>query len=157
MIIKLKTIHYIQKCSMHCTQQIIYTIHKTLYIYLNTPYKYCTYTIITPYIHLTSTILYSVVWGICNIFKKCSPFLKRCCTHQCFKKSILCICNILKKGSFFGKRCCTHLCCSLYDIALNFHCCLYSIFFSTYKFCCVVLCCTVLLKYVIQYYVVCNY
>ena len=55
---------------------MICTVHKTLYICPEAPYLYHTSTVQAPYIHPTSTVLISAVWGICNIFKKCSLFFE---------------------------------------------------------------------------------
>ena len=54
-----------------------------------------TYTANTPYIHSTD----QCSWGICNIFKKCSPFFENDVVCTNVLKICLYISNICKKGS----------------------------------------------------------
>ena len=95
-------------------------------------YKHCTSTIYTPYIHPTSTVLISAVWGICNIFQKCSSILKMMSYALTLWKICLYISNILKEGSSGLKRCRirtiffgnTVLCClyKLYCVTVLLYC-----------------------------------
>ena len=63
-------------------------------------YKHCKYTVLTPYMHLTSTALISAVWGICNILKSVLLFLKMMLYALMFYKICLYISNILKTLSY---------------------------------------------------------